>query len=388
MVNEKGYVRPTYDELLESRIEQARGLFGEDIDISNNSPLGKFIRLAVQDLADAYESQEIIYYSRFPNTATGHSLDRLMPFAGISRNPATPAEHLVWFHGTAGAEVPVGFLVGTVGDEEFYLVNSVTLGENGVASGIVQCTEAGIVGNVPNGSITEIVNPDVNVLRVEHAGIQQYGKEAETDEELRERFYSAIEGSGSGTMASIRGAVMRVNGVTGCLIAENPENEEDEEGRPPHSFEVYVKAPSTLDQEIGEAIFAKKPFGIKCVGDVAVSVTDVSGGVQTVYFSRVVETEIYILLTVVVDSLFESDGEDKVKEALVSHVNSLGTGEDVVYTRLYKCLYAVPGVVDVPMLTIGQYSDHFMNASIPIAQDSIANLSASNINLSVVRYEG
>lgn len=91
MVNEQGYYRPTYDELLAGRIAQAQELFGEDIDTSNASPLGKFIRLSVQDLADAYEAQEIIYYSRFPHTATGQNLDRLMPFAGITRNPATRA---------------------------------------------------------------------------------------------------------------------------------------------------------------------------------------------------------------------------------------------------------------------------------------------------------
>ena len=94
-VNEKGYIRPTYDELLEARIAQAQELFGDDIDTSDASPPGKFIRLAVQDLADAYEAQEIIYYARFPNTATGQNLDRLMPFAGISRNPATRASHTV-----------------------------------------------------------------------------------------------------------------------------------------------------------------------------------------------------------------------------------------------------------------------------------------------------
>ena len=171
MVNEQGYYRPTYDELLAGRIAQAQELFGEDIDTSNASPLGKFIRLSVQDLADAYEAQEIIYYSRFPHTATGQNLDRLMPFAGITRNPATRAEHTIKFTGTANHVVPVGFLVGTTGDEEFFLVNEVTLNDSGVGSGTVQCTELGTIGNVKLGSITEIVNPDVDVSAIEHTGI-------------------------------------------------------------------------------------------------------------------------------------------------------------------------------------------------------------------------
>ena len=83
-LDEKGFLRPTYDELLKGRIEQAQKLFGEDIDTSETTALGKFIRLSVYDLAKAWESLEVCYYARFPNTATGASLDRLCPFAGIS----------------------------------------------------------------------------------------------------------------------------------------------------------------------------------------------------------------------------------------------------------------------------------------------------------------
>ena len=59
-INEKGYLRPTYDEILEDRIALAQELWGQEIDTSDASTLGKFIRLSVQDLADAYEVQEIL----------------------------------------------------------------------------------------------------------------------------------------------------------------------------------------------------------------------------------------------------------------------------------------------------------------------------------------
>jgi uncharacterized phage protein gp47/JayE len=386
MVNEQGYIRPTYDELLESRIEQAKRLFGDDIDTSNASPLGKFIRLSVQDLADAYEAQEIIYYSRFPNTATGHSLDRLMPFAGITRNAATRAEHEIQFTGTADTEIPVGFLVGTTGEEEFYLVNHVTLDSTGVGVGIVQCTELGSIGNVPLGSITEIINPDVNVSSINHMNIEQFAKDEETDEELRERFLVAIEGAGSGTVAAIRGAVMRIEGVGGCLIAENSENTADSEGRPPHSFEVYVYAPETLDQQIANAIFEKKPLGIKSVGDVSVTVTDVSGGEQIVRFSRVAEVSLYIKAIVAVNTHFELDGEEQIKTALLGYVNHLTSGDDVIFTSLYKHIFGVTGVMDVTSLSISTNGSTYVTKNITMSQSQVANLKAENITIEVTNY--
>ena len=88
----KGFERLTYDEIVNKKIQKAKELFGEDIDTSELTPLGKFIRINAFDLAEAEEEAEYIYYSIFPNTASGVSLDRLCTFVGISRNPATSAK--------------------------------------------------------------------------------------------------------------------------------------------------------------------------------------------------------------------------------------------------------------------------------------------------------
>lgn len=386
-VNENGYLRPTFDDLLESRIEQAKELFGDDIDTSDASALGKFIRLAVQDLADAYEAQEIIYYSRFPHTATGQSLDRLMPFAGITRNPATRAEHEVAFNGTAGYEIPDGFLVGTTREVEFYLVSSVILDESGRGIGIVQCTELGEIGNVALGDITEIINPDADVSEITHTAIITIGNEVESDSALRKRFGLAIEGTGSGTSTAIRGAVMRINGVTGCLIIENNSNE-TVDSRPPHSFEVFVYAPDILDQEVAEAIFSKKPLGIKTVGDVSVNVVDDSGSTQVINFSRVTETVIYIRATIATDKDFELDGLDQIKSALVGYINSLGNGEDVIFTSLYKHFYSVVGVRDVTFLGICTDGTSYAGQNITMDEDDVARVSEATISIEVTNYEG
>lgn len=385
-ISDQGYIRPTYDDLLADRITLAQELFGEDIDTSDASALGKFIRLAVQDLADAYEVQEIIYYSRFPNTASGHSLDRLMPFAQITRNPATRAEHQIKFTGTANHEIEVGFLVGTTGDETFYLVNPVTLDESGIGTGIVQCTELGTVGNVRLGAITEIINPDVDVLSIEHTDIITLGEEEESDVDLRKRFSVTLAGAGSATAAAIRGAVMRVNGVKSCIIVENKNSTTDSDGRPPNSFEVYVYAPEMLDQQIGEAIFSKKPLGIMAHGDTAVTVLDMTGKEQTVNFSHVSEITLYVKVEVAKDSHFELDGVEQIKTALVTYVENLGSGEDVIFTRLYKSIFGVTGVMDVTNLSISTNGTNYSSSNITVGPNEVATLSATNIAVEVSTY--
>lgn len=385
MVNEQGYMRPTYDDLLEGRIALAQELFGDDIDVSADSALGKFIRLSVQDLADAYEAQEIIYYSRFPNTAEGTSLDRLMPFAGITRNAATRAEHAVTFTGTADAVVPAGFLVGTAGDEEFYLLNDVTLDNTGNGAGVVACTELGEVGNVAVGAITEIVNPSIDVTSITHTATVSSGTEIETDAELRERFAQAITGVGAATMSSIKGAVMRVSNVKSCVVRENDTNE-TVNGIPPHGFEVFVHAPVSANQEIAEAIFSKKPIGIPSAGDISVEVEDVSGGLQTVKFSRVAETPIYIKVTVQIDAEYELDGQAQIKDALLAYFDELEVGDNVILSRMYKQIFNVAGVVDVSSLALSTDNSSFTSANVAISTDKVATLIAENITITEARY--
>ncbi len=66
VLTDKGFQRPTYDDLLTRQENRAKTLFGEDIDTSSQSILGKYIRLNVEDLAECYELLEEIYYAIFP----------------------------------------------------------------------------------------------------------------------------------------------------------------------------------------------------------------------------------------------------------------------------------------------------------------------------------
>lgn len=91
VLTDTGFKRPTFADLLPGQINRAKQLWGEDIDTSEQSALGKYIRINVHDLAECYELLEDIYYARFPGSARGQSLDRLCTFAGVVRDPATAA---------------------------------------------------------------------------------------------------------------------------------------------------------------------------------------------------------------------------------------------------------------------------------------------------------
>ena len=410
VLTEQGFYRPTYAELLDEQISRAKKLFGDDIDTSELTALGKFMRLNVYDVSGLYEMLEYVYYARFPATATGISLDRLCLFAGLSRNPATEALHIVRIYGEAETDVKAGeFLVGTTDNITFYLVNDATLaateltedvvingqtvfyqGETvGVADGEFCCVDVGAIGNVPIGSINRIINPNVYVTAIKHISLNKVGEEIETDVSLRRRFEQTISAIGNGTIDSIYGAILRVSGVTGCYIVENDTDTTDSSGRPSKSFECYVLGGN--DDDIAQAIFSKIPVGIETVStvdsahQVSKQIADVGGTLHTINFSRTIEKLIYIKITVAVDTHFESTGVDDIKSNLIQHLAGLTNGEDVIYSSLFGDVHSVEGVKSAT-IQLSTNGTAYSTNNITCSGSEVARSNTDIISVEVTNY--
>lgn len=382
VLTDTGFKRPTFDNLLTRQINRAKQLWGEDIDTSEQAALGKYIRINVYDLAECYELLEDIYYARFPGSARGQSLDRLCTFAGVVRDPATAARLKVSFHGNTGAVVPAAFLV-SGGGITFYTDNDYTIGTDGIVTAYLNCTESGTAGNLAAGTELSIVNPDPDISSVEFLEIETHGQDIETDTALRTRFSESVAGSGSATIDALRGAVTRVPLVDGVAIVEN-DTEGIVDGRPPHSFECYVLAPESQDQFIAEAIFSKKPLGIKSVGEVELQVLDEGSKPHTVRFSRTVRKDIYLKAQILTNQFFESDGINQVKDNLIEYINNLANGESVYLSSLYGYVHEIHGVVNVQSLTISENGTEYSVSNILIGNHEIARIVKEHMEIEVV----
>ena len=389
MLDDLGFHRPTYAEILAEQETRARQLFGDDIETGEATALGKYIRLNVYDYARLYELAEKIYYARFPNFATGVQLDRLTPFANISRNPATVARHIVEFYGIAGKTVEQGSLVATGDGVTFYTLEDVTMQDEGLGLGTarvtVECTEFGTVGNVAVGEIDRMGNPNGYVREVRHIALKLLAKDAETDKALRERFGEVIKGTGAGTWEALYGALGRITNVDGVVIVEN-DTAETVGTMPPHSFQCYIVAPNTLDQQIGQTIFDKKPIGIKPLGEVEVTVLDSAGSAHVMRFSRAIEKQISLQATIKKTTSYPEDGTEQIKTNIANLINGLSNGDDVILSRLYSAIHAVEGVAEVANLQMKAGTGAFAASNIICLPAEFARIQKENITLTVVQY--
>ena len=369
----KGFERQSYDDILNKEIQRAKELFGEDIDTSELTPLGKFIRIGAYYLAEAEEEAEYIYYSIFPNTARGVSLDRLCVFVGITRDPATASIYKIKVYGTDGYIVPMGFLVGTVSGITFYSIEEKEI-IGGECEITVWCTETGTIGNVDMQDITKIVNPVAEVKSIECIEYVAPGAEDETDYELRKRFEAAREGAGACTEASIKAAVMRVPTVTSVSVIVNDTLQEDGDGRPGKSFECYINGGDNYHELIGETIFEKTPIGIKTVGDVSVVIKDEFGREHTVNFSHTTKLSVYVKLKIRIEQQYEGEnGKAAIIDNLKTFINNLGVGEDVILSSLYGKVHAVMGVEEVTELLLSEDNNNYLPQNINVEEWEVAN---------------
>lgn len=380
-ITDKGFVRPSYDEILQAQVNRAKVLLGDDIDTSEESVLGKFIRINVFDLNICYETLEDLYYSSFPNTARGQSLDRLGPFAAVSRNQATQARIEVKIKGTVGESVPSAFLLKS-DKTSFYVVNDYTIDSNGEVVVVANCVDDGEIGNLSTGERLDIQNPRMGIDSAEFIRIVQKGEELESDKDFRIRFSNSLAGAGSSTESAIKGAIYRVPLVDGVSVIDN--NSDTASSIPPHSFSCYVLAPESQYDEIAKAIFDKKPLGIQCIGDIERTVYDAWGKPHTVKFFATSKAELKISMQIKTNQYFESSGISQIKDNIANFINNLASGSDVYYTSVFGYIHNVTGVVSVVDLKICKIGQNPGNSDIAIGEQEIARIDVSNISVEVV----
>lgn len=242
----------------------------------------------------------------------------------------------------------------------------------------------------PAESITSIVTAVGGVDRVTNPAALGTGRLRETDAQFRLRAAQSLSLSGSSTVPAIRAAVLNIPEVTGVSIEENVSNVTDSEGRPPHSFEVIVTAPTTdaINNTVATAIWNDKPAGIETYGNTSIVIKDSSNRDRTVRFSRPEDVFVAVRVTYSLYSEedFPDNGEAQIEQAVVEFGSGLSPGIDVIAPRFNGSIYQVPGIANILVETQVLVSSgatpnpsSWSIAPIPIAQNQVAAFNQTDV---------
>ena len=238
-------------------------------------------------------------------------------------------------------------------------INSLLLSDNltteSVSSVFTFQTED--VGDIylPAGAITTITRAVTGLNSVTNVGTYIAGREKESDSDYRKSYMEKIFSHSERMSNSIRSAILNnCQGVSAIAVYENDSNTTDSYGRYPHSVEVVVDGGD--ETEIAQQILNTKAGGISTYGSVEISLTGDYGEELLIRFSRpdYLYLWFHVEITIARNATLPTNYADLIREIILSKMNSLDCGEDVIpqnlfFPDIYTQIYGV-GFIE---MTIG-----------------------------------
>ena len=384
-VSSTGFKRKRLNLLLEELNSEVKAIFGDNFNVSPESPDGQINGVVSESNANLWEIAEEAYNAFNPKAAAGTTLSNLVQLNGITRLAATRSHVELTLTGDSGTVIPEGSLISTsdTGDE---LSTDVSVTIDGTGNAIVQATalEFGPITMLA-GTITEIDNPVTGWDTVNNTADAIEGTNEESDPDLRARRQRSVARDAQAIIDGIRAAVENIDNVTQAVVLENDTDAVDGKGLPAHSFQVVVSGGADID--VADAIWLKKPAGIQAFGDITEQIIDSQGVSHDISFSRPTAVTIYVEVTITTFAEYPANGDDLIKQAIVDYANgdlvdnrSFGLADDVIYTRLYTPINSVAGH-EIDDLQISISSPASGTANIAIAVDEIADFQIANITV-------
>lgn len=237
-----------------------------------------------------------------------------------------------------------------------------------------------------NDVITKLVDNIAGFTNVRNRLQPIYGREAQTDVELRQA-YIAKSALRSNTMVDSVVAEI-LNTVVGIETVAGFENDTDfvnDRQMPPHSIEFVVEGGE--DSEIASAILRKKAGGIQTYGSVVVDVPGKYGDSIPIKFNR--PTYIYVWLKIVLHckrSSLPDNYKKMVSSLIVENNKKISTGKNLLIQTLIESLYeAIPGLTYVDIQSA--YRDNLSQTPTNFVAKNVLVNSRQKIILSEDRIE-
>ena len=301
-----------------------------DIDKREGSFVSNMVSPVGTEFAKYYIELDNILSIMFLEDATNEFLDKKVYDFGIYRKMGTSARGTIKVTGTNGTFIPKGSEVLSQGELVFYTLNDTWI-ENEEAIIEVEASNVGVDFNIIANSIDKFAKKIDGVSSVTNEEEFKEGTDAETDEELRERFFEIIRRPAtSGNIYHYEQWAKEIDGINQARV------------KPLWNGNGTVKVIVSNDNNIvDDEIVSKCQEYINTVKPIGADVTVIT------------PTSLDINITA---NIYIENGYDSVKakldfeENLKKYLSSCN--DTVVYTRVASCLGSVEGIKDYSELKL------------------------------------
>lgn len=431
-VTPQGYNQKPLPQIIADLNSALTSAFGP-INTSPDSVLGQLVGIIAQVASELWQNDAGVYYSQYPSSATGVSLDNTCEIVGVIRLASEPTTVLASLAGSEGIQIPVGSIIAIpnggptfsnlvvgaitqtnalsvtynvlnaiasttytvqINEVPYQYTSGMSTSISAIANGLVSeingvttdtihatylsggqftvtetntaattgfnaanvDTNLGIISRsspilftaTANGptvvianTVSAIITPILGWSSVNNPYAGLTGRNTETDTELRIRRAQSLRLPGAASAQSIIAQILQnVPDVTNVIIYQNQTASTDGDGRPPHSFETLVVGGDNM--AIANEIWALKPAGILTFGNTTVDITDSTGMLQAVNFSRPVAVYIWVKvsITTIDPSTFPAQTPSAIQAAVAAYgTATFNVGETILYQAFYTPVY-------------------------------------------------
>lgn len=275
---------------------------------------------------------------------------------GIQRKPATKATTTVIISGSAGAVIQVGDLVSS-DTVNFASKEEKIIGDSGVVEVEVECEEYGSIGNVPANSIYKFPATLSGLVDVYNPYPVTNGYEAESDEDLRQRYYDKLQRPGkAGNKYHYLEWAKEVVGVGDARVFPRFNG--------PLTIKIVIinankqPADDELIQSVYNHIAEEMPFGVEEL---------------IVESAKAVPINLTVSLTIA-NGYTESIVIERIKENIAEYLKEIAFDSTFVsYAKIGSLIIGTEGVIDYQNLLVNG-----VTSNISIANDEVAIMGSVN----------
>lgn len=301
-----GLVTQSLEEIIEDITAKFKQIYGEDINIEQNSPDGQLINIWAQEKKDLLDLITQYYNNLDPDRVIGIPQQILYKLNGLTINAYTYS--YVYVNVTTTAPVTLQGLDENIenADGTGYTIRD-TNGNRWIltATANLETTATHLLNfrAADLGSITALPNT-INVMETVLAGIAGVnnpvgnyitGNTGETSAQFRRRRNQAMAVPSQGFDESTQSQMLNLSTVIQCKVYDN-RSDEVVNGIPAHGIWVIVQGGTP--EEIGRVIYNNLPPGIPMKGTQTVQVPKVNGDILIVKYDIASPTPLYVKATI------------------------------------------------------------------------------------------
>lgn len=360
---DNGIIVPADSEVLLGIQNKFQEIFGADIDLSAETPVGRLIEaFAVMVKSSVGVTAQCANQFNM-NDATGIYLDALAQIFNIRRIAETKTQIKIRCYfadvPSGTTTIPAGSLVMASSTGAIFMVDE-AIPNNGnqieestgrvYAEGTATATRGGVIV-VQNGAVNTIRTSVLGWTGVRNIETIHTGTELETDESLRRRM-TETRYIGGGFYDSLLSALKRLSGVYSACVLENNTGTDMIKKNvpiPPHSIYVCIDCIDTMSlvEQIAKAIAKAKPIGVGMVDSDVPSGTlitypvnygQISGSTQTICFYKPQRVPVHCDINFSANNLSTVDVAKQIITATTEYMSQVGVGGTASGMALSKYL--------------------------------------------------